>query len=106
VKGKEGYPTFAFQCITDYNCHFLGIFGLQFGTRNDQEIVKLDPNALKIRSSWYNRIYWSAYYTETGEIHEEKGVYLICDNGYLRWPQLICPYGAGKPVHTEAGFFV
>ena len=38
-----------------------------------------------------------------GAIREEKGVYLICDNGYLRWPQLICPYGAGEPVHTEAG---
>ncbi len=33
------------------------------------------------------------------------GVYLICDNGFLRWVQLICPYGAGKPVHMEAGYF-
>jgi len=104
AKGKEGYPTVAFQCITDYNRRFLGIFGPQFGTRNDQEIVKLDPNVMKIRSTWFSRIFWS-YYTETGAIRQEKGVYLICDNGYLRWPELICPYGAGEPVHTEAGFF-
>ncbi len=35
----------------------------------------------------------------------EKGVYLICDNGYLWWPQLICPYMAEELCHTEAGFF-
>ena len=104
AKGKEGYPTVGFQCITDYNRRFLGIFGPQFGTRNDQEIVKLDPNVMKIRSTWFSRIFWS-YYTEAGAIRQEKGVYLICDNGYLRWPQLICPYGAGESVHTEAGFF-
>jgi hypothetical protein len=44
AKGKEGYPTVAFQCITDHNQCFLGIYGPQFGTRNDQEIFKLDPN--------------------------------------------------------------
>ncbi len=104
AKGKEGYPTVAFQCITDYNGRFLGIFGPQFGTRNDQEIVKLDPNVIKIQSTWFSQISWS-YYTETGAIRQEKGVYLICDNGYLRWPQLICPYRAGEPVHTEAVFF-
>ncbi len=49
AKGKEGYMTVAFQCITDYNHRFLGIFGPQFGTRNDQEIVKLDPNIMKIQ---------------------------------------------------------
>ncbi len=36
----------------------------------------------------------------------EKGAYLICDNGYLRWPQLICPYTANEPCHTEAGYFL
>jgi hypothetical protein len=104
AKGKEGYRTVAFQCITDYNRRFLGIFGPQFGTRNNQEIVKLDPNVMRIRSGWFASIFW-LYYTATGATRQEKGVYLICDNGYLCWPQLICPYGADEPVHMEAGFF-
>ena len=35
----------------------------------------------------------------------EKEVYLICESGYLWWPQLICPYTVGEPHHTEGFFF-
>lgn len=44
AKGKEGYPTLAFQCITDYNWHILGVYGPQFGTKNDKDIEKTDQN--------------------------------------------------------------
>jgi hypothetical protein len=44
-KGKEGRPTLGFQGITDYNRCILGMFGPMFGSRNDKEIVRLDPNA-------------------------------------------------------------
>jgi hypothetical protein len=27
-KGKESYPSLAFECITDIDCHTLGVFGL------------------------------------------------------------------------------
>ena len=27
AKGKAGHPTLAFECITDYNCRVIGIFG-------------------------------------------------------------------------------
>ena len=45
AKGKGGYPSLAFQCITDFNRRILAVYGPQFGTRNDKEIVKDDPNA-------------------------------------------------------------
>ncbi len=67
--------------------------------------MKLDPNVKKIRFGWFSKI-WGQYYKETGGTGMEKGAYLICDNGYLRWPQLICPYTADKPCHTEAGYFL
>jgi hypothetical protein len=104
ANGKEGYPSIAFQCITDYNRCFLSIYGPQFGTRNNQEIVKLDPKVKKICFGWFSKIWWP-YYAEMAGTAMKKGVYLICDNGYLRWPQLVCSYTAGKPCHTEAGFF-
>ncbi len=31
---------------------------------------------------------------------------MICDNGYLRWPQLICPFTLDEPCHTESGYFL
>ena len=48
AKGKEWYLSIAFQCITDYNCRIFVVYGPQFGTRNNMEIVKLDPNVKKI----------------------------------------------------------
>ena len=103
VKGKEEYPSIAFQCITNYNHCILAIYGPQFGTRNDKEILKLDPNVKKIRFGWFSKIWWHCY-TEAGQVSREKEVYLICESSYLWWPQLICPYTVDEPHHTEAGF--
>ena len=83
VKGKAGYPTLAFQCITDYNRRIIGIYGPQFGTRNDKEIVKVDLNVHHIRHGWYKDVSWK-YYTYDGRVEKEQGKYLICDNGYQR----------------------
>ena len=44
AKGKGSYPSLAFQCVTDFNLRILAVYGPQFGTRNDKEIVKDDPN--------------------------------------------------------------
>ena len=38
------------------------------------------------------------FYDKHGEKQSDYGVYLICDGGYLRWPQLICPYKHEKWV--------
>ena len=35
AKGKEGYPTLAFQCITDFNCCILGWHLQQQAHRED-----------------------------------------------------------------------
>jgi len=103
AKGKEGYPTLAFQCITDFNRRILAVYGPQFGTKNDKDIVKTDPNVRKIRIGWYKDVCWR-YYDADGSVKNERGLYLICDNGYLRWPQSMCPY-LGEPSHTMEGYF-
>ena len=58
AKGKEGYPTLAFQCISDYNRHITAVFGPQWGTQNNNHIVKIDPNVRTIKSSWYKNVEW------------------------------------------------
>jgi hypothetical protein len=103
AKGKEGYPTLAFQCITDFNRRILGVYGPQFGTKNDKDIVKTDPNVKKIRNGWFKDI-CRQYYNADNSVKTERGMYLICDNGYLRWPQSICPY-VGEPISTVEGYF-
>jgi hypothetical protein len=103
AKGKAGYPTLAFQCITAYNRRVIGIYGPQFGTRNDKEIVKVDPNAYRIRHGWYKDVLWK-YYTYDGRVEKERGAYLICDNGYHRWPNSIPPYANADSASLE-GYF-
>ena len=103
AKGKAGYPTLAFSCITDFNRRVIGIFGPQFGTRNDKEIVKVDPNVHHIRTGWFKDVSWR-YYDDDGRVKKERGAYLICDNGYHRWPTSISPY-ANADCATREGYF-
>jgi hypothetical protein len=56
AKGKGSYPSLAFQCVTDFNLRILAVYGPQFGTRNDKEIVKDDPNIHNVRTGWYNDV--------------------------------------------------
>ena len=102
AKGKETYPSLAFQCITDYNRRILGVYGPQFGSNNDKHIVKIDTNVAEIRNGWFKDVWWR-YYDRDGTIRHERGAYLICDNGYLRWPQTIPPY-VGEPSSTIEGY--
>lgn len=89
--GKEGYPTLAFECITNHQLKIMGISCVQFGTRNDQHIVRLDATVSLIRRQWYKDVQWS-YFDLEGNVKSSRGIYLICDGGYLRWKTLICPY--------------
>ena len=103
AKGKEGYPSLAFQCITDYNRRVLAIYGPHFGTRNDLDIVKTDGNVHKIQTGYFQNVMWD-YYDIDGFTQTARGAYLICDNGYLRWPTTICPY-VGVKNSTLEGYF-
>ena len=101
--GKEGYPTLAFEVITGNDRDILGISPVQFGTRNDQHIVKLYPMVSKIKKGWYKDVVWH-HYDVTGRQVRAHGMYLICDGGYLHWPVLICPF-KHSGCATQKGYF-
>lgn len=91
AKGKETYPSLAFECISDFDRRICNVFGPQFGSRNDKHIVKMDDGVSAVKHTWYNSVPWS-YFDSDGNIQEDRGAYLICDNGYIQWPITICPY--------------
>eukprot|EP00956_Cyclotella_meneghiniana_P005219 scaffold6502_cov38-Cyclotella_meneghiniana.AAC.6 len=101
--GKEGFPSLAFECVTDNRRRVLGVAPVQFGARNDQHIVRLDPTVKSIRKEWYQEVEWSYFDIEGNELWS-KGVYLICDGGYLRWRSLICPFQHCRNG-TRQGYF-
>ncbi len=102
-KGKEGYPSVSFEVITGYDRQVLGVSAVHFGTRNDQQIVRTDETVHLIRTGWYRNVKWE-YFDASGNIKEDYGIYLICDEGYLRWPQLVCPY-KHESVSSQKGYF-
>jgi hypothetical protein len=105
AKGKESYPSLGFQCITNFNRRITAIYCPHFGTRNDMEIVKSDPNINTLTTqTLYKDSKWN-YYFEDGKIGCEKGMYLVSDNGYLRWPTTICPFTQASITSTE-GYFL
>jgi hypothetical protein len=60
-KGKDSYPSLAFECITDYDCRILGVFGPQFGSNNDNHIVKIDNNIRLLNEGWLSHVEWKYY---------------------------------------------
>lgn len=101
--GKEGFPTVAFEVVSDNSRRILGVSSVQYGARNDQHIVKLDETVSNLKRKWYKDVEWS-YFDVFGMEHRSYGVYLICDGGYLRWPCLICPF-KHESCATQKGYF-
>jgi hypothetical protein len=82
----------------------IAVYWPKFGSRNDKDIVKHDDNVRAIR---HNRLFASAtwQYYDCGEnVRSERGMYLICNNGYLLWPTSICQYSKANNA-TQKGFF-
>ena len=90
-KGKDSYPSLAFECITDYDRSILGVFGPQFGSNNNKHIIKIDNNIRLLNEDWLSQVEWK-YYAQDGSVSSSTGVYVICDNGYICWPTTICPF--------------
>ncbi|KAL7462574.1 hypothetical protein ACHAXS_002959 [Conticribra weissflogii] len=97
-KGKESFPLLAREVISGFNQEILGMSSVQFSTRNDKHIDKLDDNVAGIRD-----VEWD-YYDKHSNHKTSVGIYLVCDSGYLRWPILICPYKHAKCTSPEVFF--
>ena len=94
-KGKESYPSIAYEVIVNQNRQIMSVTCGHPGARNDKHIVRLDDAVVHLTNgfSWLSKQEWTAYCdaTDHNKFTTEAGFYLICDGGYLRWPTLICP---------------
>jgi len=51
-KGKEGFPSVAFEVVSGFDCQILGVLSVHFGTRSDQQIVRTDETVALIKNEW------------------------------------------------------
>ncbi len=80
----------AFECISDYDQRFCGVYDPQFVSRNDKHIVKNDDNILIVGKDW-SWVQWQ-HFDDDRKNCTETGAYIICNNGYLQWPTPLCSF--------------
>ena len=81
--GKEGFPTIAYQATVDHSGRALAITQGFPGAQNDKTIIRHDTAIKALRQDpIYTEDTFILYAADGTEI-EQKGDYVIVDNGYL-----------------------
>ena len=88
--GKEGFPTLAFECVVGHNKKIYSATKSHPGARNDKMIVKFDAHVQSVKSGKYGTVKYNLYGVD-GNLNEQRGCYLVCDNGYHKWRMMQCP---------------
>ena len=57
----------------------------------------------KLKKDWYKDVVWE-HFDLFGRRLLSRGVYFICDGGYLHWPILVCPF-KHSGSSTQKGYF-
>ena len=86
--GKEKHPTLGFNVTVDNNCRFQHVSPVMAGRFNDLTKTKYDDYISLLRSGKFND-YEYTLRTRDGASITRRGPYLICDNGYHAWVQLM-----------------
>ena len=102
-KGKEGFPSVAYEVICSSRKFIQSVSVGHPGTRNDKHIVRTDYAVMDLLqgNGWLQSKGWKTVGPNGTPQVQFFGVYLICDGGYHRWPCLNSPLKtspAGSPV--------
>jgi hypothetical protein len=105
-KGKEAYPSVAYQVVCTSRKFIQSVSCGHPGARNDKHIARTDPSVtdLLYGNGWLRSKYWEVTNDANGRRKAIQGLYLICNGGYHRWPCLVYPVKVGKPGSTSMKF--
>ena len=95
-KGKEGYPSISYEVICTSRKFIQSVSAGHPGARNDKHIVRTDNSVMQLLdgNSWLNSRSWESM-DPNGVRKVTKGLYLICDGVYHRWPCMMFPVKSG-----------
>ena len=105
-KGKEGYPSVAYEVVCTARKFIQSVSQGHPGARNDKHIARTDPAVtdLLYGNGWLRSKYWEVTTNALGHRKVLQGLYLICDGGYHRWPCLVYPVKVGDPGSVSMKF--
>jgi DDE superfamily endonuclease len=89
--GKEGYPVRTYQVTVGNNGKIHACTRGWPGKDPDVTISEGDPFFKRIQTDHLYRNFEWEYRDTDGQVHREKGAWLIVDNGYPDWTFLQCP---------------
>ena len=89
--GKEGYPTLGFNVTVAHDLRILHVCSMFAGRFNDKTKVLYDDYVSYLRSGSHDHFEYHTFNLD-GERTHQTTPYLICDCGYHRWVQLMCPF--------------
>ena len=87
--GKNEYPSIGWQCSVNHHRRFMSVSAPALGGVNDQTACRTDKFVQQLR---HDKLYTDMtymIYDEDGEIHEENGLWVNVDGGYLCAPELL-----------------
>ena len=93
--GKEGYSTVSFN-VTSNRSRIMHVAGVQQGNRPDTCTVRSDAYVQAVREKELFTGFEFLLYNAAGVRQRHKGAWIICDNGYHRWAETICPIKRGN----------
>ena len=87
AKGKEGYPSLAYNVICDHEGRALAVLKGAYGATNDKTIVHFDGFVDDVRCDDFFTTFEYKVRTGPGATDRamSKGAYLIIDPGYHKW---------------------
>ena len=88
--GKEGYPTLGFNVVVTHNLIIQHVTPVMAGRYNDKTKIRYDTFVQNLRSGKYDKLSYNVYSAD-GTVTKRNDVYVINDNGYHEWIQLMCP---------------
>jgi hypothetical protein len=105
-KGKEGYPSVAYEVVCTPRKFIQSVSQGHPGARNDKHIARTDPaiTDLLFGNGWLRSKCWEVTNDALGRRKVLRGLYLICDGGYHSWPCHVYPVKVGNPGSVSMKF--
>lgn len=90
-KGKEHYPSVAYEVVCTSRKFIQSVSCGHPGARNDKHIARTDAAIMNLLCphDWLGSKSWSVVVDAEKNTRVFKGSYLLCDGGYHRWPCLV-----------------
>jgi hypothetical protein len=101
-KGKEGYPTVAFQVVVNHSRKIMSVGELFYGSHNDKTLNRFDEFVIKIADEGLYDDEEFIIMAPDGTPVKVRGLYFISDNGYTKDDHFMMPsklFGSTKEMY-------